>query len=179
MTLNRADFYDAELRRYNEHFRAAVNVGPQDHVLDIGCGAGQSTREAARAAIEGSVLGVDISEELLQVARQRSAEDELYNIVFELGDAQVHAFPAAYFDLCISRFGVMFFADPVAAFTNIGRALRPDARLVLLVWQGHDRNEAPGAIRKALGAPPPASTAGADPFSLGDPGRTEAILTAA
>ena len=73
----------------------------------------------------------------------------------------------------------MFFADPVAAFTNLRHALRPDARLVLLVWQEHDRNEGPGAIRQALGAPPPVSPAGADPFSLGDPRRTKAILTTA
>lgn len=124
-------------------------------------------------------MGVDISRVAIEEARRLSEAEGLGNVTYFKADAQVHPFPAAHFDLCISRFGVMFFADPVTAFTNLRRALRPDARLVLLVWQGHDRNEAPGAIRKALGAPPPASTAGANPFSLGDPGRTEAILTAA
>lgn len=85
-------------------------------------------------------------------------------------DAQVHPFPPAAFDLCISRFGTMFFADPVAAFTNIGRALRPSARLVMLVRQTRERNEWPGEIRQALGAPTAVSSgAGWTPFSLGDP----------
>lgn len=176
MAFNRADFYDAELRRYNEHFQAALNIGPRDRVLDIGCGAGQSTRDAARATEKGSVLGVDVSQELLQVARQRSAKDRLRNIAFELGDAQVHAFPVAHFDLCISRFGVMFFADPVAAFANIARAMRPGARIVLLVWQSQDRNEWATAIQNAL-APGSASPAAAA-FSLADPAVTTRVLTA-
>jgi ubiquinone/menaquinone biosynthesis C-methylase UbiE len=71
MALDCADFYDKELRRHNEHFRAAVQAGIGDRVLDIGCGAGQTTREAARVAVEGSVLGVDVSAEMLEVARRR------------------------------------------------------------------------------------------------------------
>jgi SAM-dependent methyltransferase len=178
MGFNRTDFYDAELRRHDECFRAALKVGPRDRVLDIGCGAGQSTREAARAAREGSVLGVDISGEMLQVARRRSAAEGLRNVAFELADAQDHAFPPAHFDLCISRFGVMFFADPTAAFTNIARAMRPGARLVLMVWQGRERNEWSTAIQHALApeAPPPAS---APAFSLGDRATTTRLLTAA
>jgi ubiquinone/menaquinone biosynthesis C-methylase UbiE len=177
MPFNRADFYDAELRRHNERFRAALDIGPRDRVLDIGCGAGQSTREAARAAIDGRVLGVDVSEELIRVARARSAEEGLRNVGFTLGDAQVHAFPAELFDLCISRFGVMFFANPAVAFTTIGRAMRPGARLVFLVWQGRDRNEWATAIQEALtpgSAPSPAAT-----FSLGDPTATTELLAAA
>jgi SAM-dependent methyltransferase len=83
-----------------------------------------------------------------------------------------------HFDLCISRFGTMFFADPVAAFTNIGRALRPAARLVLLVWQERDRNEWATAIRQTLPAAS-ATPRGPDPFSLADPTVTEGILAAA
>ncbi|WP_034159851.1 class I SAM-dependent methyltransferase [Sphingomonas sp. ERG5] len=177
--MNRADFYDAELRRHNERFRAALEIGMRDRVLDIGCGAGQSAREAAGAAIEGSVLGVDVSEDMLRIARDRSAEAGLRNVSFELGDAQVHAFEPAHFDLCISRFGTMFFADPVAAFTNIGRALRPGGRLVLMVWQRRDRNEWAVAIHDALdpgGMPPTGATSA---FSLGDRADTTRILTAA
>src|SRR4029453_11787115 len=74
-------------------------------------------------------------------------------------DAQTHPFPAAHFDMCISRFGTTFFTDPVAAFANIGRALRPGARLVLLVWQAHARNEGAPAIRDSL----PAGTAAPAP----------------
>jgi ubiquinone/menaquinone biosynthesis C-methylase UbiE len=112
MVLNCAEFYDAELRRHNEVFRAAVKAGTRDRVLDIGCGSGQSSRDAARFAVEGSVLGVDVSAEMLEFARRRSADEGLRNVAFERGNAQLLAFPPAGFDLCISRFGVMFFADP-------------------------------------------------------------------
>ncbi|MFD0903440.1 class I SAM-dependent methyltransferase [Actinomadura sediminis] len=174
--------YDAELRLHNEHFRAAARVGPRDRVLDIGCGTGRSTREAARAAVHGSAVGVDVSARMLERARRLTDDQGQANVAYEQADAQVHRFPPAHFDLCISRFGVMFFADPVAAFTNIGRALRPRARLVLLVWQGRDRNEWASAIRRPLPAatpepaPPPR---GPDPFSLADPAIAEGVLTAA
>ncbi|MGY1495259.1 class I SAM-dependent methyltransferase [Streptomyces sp. QTS52] len=170
--------YDAELRLHNELFRAAARVGPRDRVLDIGCGTGQSTREAARAAVNGSAVGVDLSAPMLERARRLSDDQGLANITYEQADAQVHRFPPTRFDLCISRFGTMFFTDPVAAFTNIGRALRPAARLVLLVWQERDRNEWATAIRRTLTATS-AAPHGPDPFSLADPAVTEGILTAA
>ncbi|GAA3926533.1 class I SAM-dependent methyltransferase [Actinoplanes auranticolor] len=170
--------YDAELRLHNEVFRAAARVGAHDRVLDIGCGTGQTTREAARAAVHGSVTGVDVSAQMLERARRLSDEQGLRTITFQQADAQIHPFPPAHFDLCISRFGTMFFADPVAAFTNIGRALRPGARLVLLVWQDRDRNEWATAIRRAL-TPAAVPTRGPDPFSLADPAVTEGILAAA
>jgi ubiquinone/menaquinone biosynthesis C-methylase UbiE len=177
-SLDRAAFYDAELRRHQEHFRAALNVGPTDRVLDIGCGAGLTTREAACSAVEGSVVGVDVSAEMLEIARRRSAEAGLRNITFELGDAQTHGFPAAHFDLCVSRFGTMFFADPVAAFANFGQAMRPGARLVMMVWQGRERNEWAVAIQDALTSAcvSPANVSPA--FSLGDRAVTTRILTA-
>jgi SAM-dependent methyltransferase len=170
--------YDAELRLHNELFRDAARVGSGDRVLDIGCGTGQSTREAARAAVAGSALGVDTSAPMLERARQLSDDEGLANITFEHADAQVHPFPPTRFDLCISRFGTMFFANPVAAFTNIGSALRPAARLVLLVWQQRDRNEWATTIRQTLtGAA--ATPRGPDPFSLAEPTVTEGILAAA
>jgi ubiquinone/menaquinone biosynthesis C-methylase UbiE len=179
MGFNRTDFYDAELKRLDECFRAALKVGSRDRVLDIGCGAGQSTREAARAAREGSVVGVDISEDMLQVARRRSAEEGLRNVEFVLADAQDHAFPAAHFDLCISRSGVMFFADPIAAFARIAGAMRPDARLVLMVWQGRERNQWSTAIQRALVAEDAPSASAPATFSLGDRAATTRLLTAA
>ncbi|MFE3360621.1 class I SAM-dependent methyltransferase, partial [Streptomyces californicus] len=133
--------YDAELRLHNVHLRAAAGVGVRDRVLDIGCGAGGTTREAARDAVEGAVLGVDVSEVMVEQARRTSVEEGLGNVGFEVADAQGHPFAAGAFDLCISRFGVMFFVDPVAAFRNIGRALRPGGRLVVMVWQGSEHNE--------------------------------------
>ncbi len=176
------DFYDAELRLHNAHLRVAANVGPHDRVLDIGCGTGQTTREAARAAVHGSALGVDLSALMLERARPLSEDAGLRNVTYLEADAQTHPFPPAHFDLCISRFGTMFFADPVAAFANIGRALRPGARLVLLVWQDHDRNEWAAAIRDALTAgatalPPTTNHPG--PFSLADPAIIADILAAA
>jgi SAM-dependent methyltransferase len=172
-----ADLFDAEVRPHNERFRAAAGVRPHDRVLDVGCGTGQSTRDAARAAYLGSVLGVDLSAAALELARRRSQDEGLGNVEY-----QVHPFPPAHFDRCISRFGAMFFADPVAAFTNIGRALRPGGRLVLLVWQDRDRNEWSSAVRQAVtgGTATPAPPAGGQhPFSLADPAVAEDTLAAA
>lgn len=174
-----ADFYDAELSRHNLHLRAAARVRTHDRILDIGCGAGQTTREAALAATQGSAVGVDTSAEMLEIARQRSAEAGLGNISFELGDAQTHDFPAAGFDLCISRFGVMFFADPPAAFTNIAHAMRPGGRIAWMVWQNQERNEWSGAIRNALAPGSRIPENAGKPFSLGDPTIAKELLSTA
>jgi SAM-dependent methyltransferase len=173
------DFYDAELRAHHEHLRAAYGISPGHEVVDIGCGTGLTTREAARAAAPGRAVGVDVSERMLERARQLTAAERVDNVRYELGDAQVHRFEPAGFDVAISRFGTMFFADPAAAFANIAAALRPDARLVLLVWQRREDNEWSRAIDAALGdagKPPPP---GADPFSLGDAEATARILEGA
>ena len=124
--------YDVELRAHHEDLRAAYRISPGDEVVDIGCGTGLTTREAARAAAPGRVVGVDVSERMLQRARQATAAERLDNVRYELGDAQVHRFEPPGFDVAISRFGTMFFSDPVAAFANIAAALRPGARLLLL-----------------------------------------------
>ena len=171
--------FEAEDRRPNERFRAAAAVGPHDRVLDIGCGTGKSTRDAARAATSGSALGVDLSARMLAEAARLARNEGLHNVTFRQADAQVHRFPPEHFDLCISRFGSMFFADPVAAFANIGRALRPGARLVLLVWQARDRNEWSRAIREAVADDPAAPAPVSAAFSLADPAVTETILASA
>lgn len=165
-----AAVFDAEVRRQNERFRAAAAVKPAEDVLDVGCGTGESTREAALAG--ATVLGVDVSEQAIARAR------ELGGASFEVADAQTHPFPAAAFDVVLSRFGTMFFADPPAAFANLARALRPGGRLVLLVWQERARNEWYSVLHDALApgsTPPPAGPH----FSLGDPGRTTALLEGA
>jgi SAM-dependent methyltransferase len=179
MTPNCADFYDAELARHNRHLAAAAGIGPRERVLDVGCGAGQTTRQAARAAVDGEAVGVDTSAPMLEVARRRCAEEGLHNAAFEHGDAQVHPFPAARYDVCISRFGVMFFADPAAAFAHLGRALRPGARLVWMVWQAQERNEWSVAVRRALAADAAPTRDALAPFSLGDAAATAALLRAA
>ena len=170
------DFYDAELRAHHEHLRAAYGISPGDDVVDIGCGTGLTTREAARAAAPGRVVGVDVSERMLERARQLTDAERLDNVRYELGDAQGHRFDPAGFDVAISRFGTMFFSDPAAAFANIAAALRPGGRLVLLVWQRHEHNEWARAIDAALGdaAQPPQPDA--DPFSLGDPEAAARLL---
>jgi ubiquinone/menaquinone biosynthesis C-methylase UbiE len=168
-TPNGLDFYDAELRAHHEYLRAAYGIRPVDEGVDIGCGTGLTTREAARAAAPGRVVGIDVSARMLARARQVTAAERLENVCYELGDAQVHRFDPARFDVAISRFGTMFFSDSAAAFANIAAALRPGARLVLLVWQRHDDNEWARAIDAALGDAAQPAPPGADAFSLGDP----------
>jgi SAM-dependent methyltransferase len=174
--------YDAELRRYDEVLRRAFGVQPGDRVLDIGCGTGRTTRQAARTARAGSALGVDVSASAIGRARELARAEGLRNVTFEHADAQVHRFPEERFDLAVSRFGTMFFADPRAAFANIGRALRPSGRLVMLVWQAGELNEWDVAIRQALAGPEGAAASvsgGPDPFSLADPPAVAETLEAA
>jgi SAM-dependent methyltransferase len=174
--------YDAEVQLHSEVLRGALGVQAHEHVLDVGCGSGQITREAARMAQAGSALGVDISASAIERARVLAQALEIHNVTFECADAQVHAFPQEHFDLAMSRFGTMFFDDPAAAFGNVGRALRPDGRLVMMVWQTAGRNEWEVAIRQALAGTegsPAAASAGADAFSLADPPAVTRILEAA
>ena len=174
--------YDAELQRHNEVLRRAAGVQLRDNVLDIGCGSGQTTRQAARAAQAGSALGVDVSEPAIERARDIAVAEGLHNATFEQANAQVHDFAADHFDLAISRFGTMFFDDPVAAFANIRRALRPDGRLVTMVWQASERNEWDRAIHRSVGSVDAALPSGPetpDPFSLSDPQVVWEILQAA
>jgi SAM-dependent methyltransferase len=178
-----ADRFDRAVAAYHERLMSAAAISAGERVLDIGCGTGQTTRDAARAASRrGSALGIDLSSRMLDVARARAIGEGLENVAFEQADAQVHAFDAASFDVAISRTGAMFFGDPVAAFRNIARALRPGARLVLVTWQSLAENEwireITGALTggRARSGPP---VDGPGPFSLSDPGRVHAVLDAA
>ena len=174
--------YDAELRRHNGVLRRAAGVQRRDHVLDIGCGTGQTTREAAHTAQAGSALGVDVSAPAIGRARELARAQGMRNVTFEQADAQVRRFPQEHFDLAISRFGTMFFGDPGAAFANIGRALRPAGRLVMMVWQAAELNEWEVAICRALeaaGEPMAVPPGGPDPFSLADPPCVEQLLESA
>jgi SAM-dependent methyltransferase len=173
------DFYDIELAAHHEHLRGAYGISAGHEVLDVGCGTGLTTREAARAAAAGHVVGVDVSDRMLERARQLTAAEGLGNIEYLLADAEVHRFEPARFDVAISRFGTMFFSDPAAAFGNVAAALRPEARLVLLTWQRREDNEWVRAIAAALGAAPEQPPPGADPFSLGDAEATANLLEGA
>jgi SAM-dependent methyltransferase len=174
-----ADHYERVAAELWGAFLATVPVGEGDSVLDIGCGTGKSTRTVARLAARGSVLGVDLSSQMLQRARAAVAEAGLDNVAFEQADAQVHPFDAESFDLAISSFGAMFFDDPVAAFGNVRRALRPGGRLALLAWQPLAANEWLVAVRTALAVgrtlpEPPTGLPG--PFGLADPDHCRTVL---
>lgn len=154
---------------------------PGHHLLDLGCGAGGTTLElAARVAPRGSVLGVDIAEGMLGGARRRAKERGVDIVEFLCADVQVHDLGEQRFDGAYSRFGVMFFEDPVAAFSNVRRVLRPGAPLVFACWQTVFDNEwmlLPGAATMSvLGELPLPGPDQPGPFSLGDPTKLEAVL---
>lgn len=177
-----ADRFEATGVHIWERFLKEVPIAASDRVLDIGCGTGESTRDAARLATQGFVLGVDLSSKMLGFARDRCRAEGLTNVEFEQADAQVHPFSAGSFDVAISSFGTMFFNDPVAAFANIGRAVKPDGRLAMLTWQALEKNEWLTAIRGALavGRDLPAPPSGAPgPFGLADPDHIRGVLAAA
>ena len=174
--------YEATSRRHGRRLLNAAHITADEHVLDIGCGCGESTRDAARAAVSGMALGVDLSARMIARARERSRAEGLTNVRFEQADAQVYLFDRQVFDLAISRFGAMFFGDPVAAFRNIGRALRPGGRLALLSWRELGKNEWLLAIREALAAgrtlpEPPVGAPG--PFGLAEADAVRRILAEA
>jgi SAM-dependent methyltransferase len=127
-------------------------------------------------AAAGTVLGVDISAPVLELARRLTDREGLRTVSYRLADAQVDGLGPIRYDVCISCFGAMFFAGPVAAFTNIARALRPGARLALLAWQAPERNEWYREIDQAIGG---TSARGARMFSLADQRATAGILAAA
>jgi SAM-dependent methyltransferase len=165
-----------------EQLLTAARPAAGEQVLDIGCGTGQTTRDAARRASAGGALGVDLSAEMIALARRLAAAEGLGNARFEQADAQIYPFGQGSFDLAISRTGAMFFGDPHAAFANIARALRSGGRLALLSWQPLPANEWVAEFTAALAAgrdlptPPPLAPG---PFALADPDRVRQLLTGA
>ncbi|USQ95683.1 class I SAM-dependent methyltransferase [Caulobacter sp. RL271] len=160
--------------------RADLRAG--ERVLDIGCGAGATTFEAAwRVGPQGLAVGADISGALLQLARQRAGEAGLEGVDFVQADAQTHVFDPP-FDAIISRFGVMFFPDPFAAFENLRRAVRPGGRLVFASWRSAEDNAIAGVPLEAaapfLPSVPVFETDAPGRFGLADPDRTRTILEA-
>ena len=182
MWTDHADRYDRANRRIRQRLLDTLQVGRGDRALDLGCGTGDATRVVARRAPDGQITGIDLSTRMLDLARQRSAAERLDNVTFVRGDAQVHPFEPGAFDLVFSSFGGMFFSDPVAAFTNIARGLRPGGSLALLTWRSLPENEWLVALRGAvalgrdLPVPPPDAPT---PFALADPERVRAILGSA
>jgi SAM-dependent methyltransferase len=154
---------------------------PGQHLLDLGCGAGSTTRAlAARVAPGGAVLGVDIAEGMVEGARRRAGAEGVTNVEFVCADAQAHDFGTGRLDGAYSRFGVMFFEDPAAPFANVRRALRPGAALVFVCWQTVFDNEwmlVPGAAAMTVVGPLPVAAPGEPgPFSLAEPDRLHELL---
>ncbi|XVQ13770.1 class I SAM-dependent methyltransferase [Spirillospora sp. CA-255316] len=177
------DRYDTLNGAFNDRLLEAAAIGERDRVLDIGCGNGQVTRLAARRARLGRATGVDLSGPMLARARACAEEEGMPNVTFERGDAQVHPFGAGAYDVAISRFGIMFFADPVAAFGNVHRALAGDGRLAFLCMDDL-ADTALGTVLSALTPflPKPEPVTGparTGPTSLADPDHVDAVLTAA
>jgi ubiquinone/menaquinone biosynthesis C-methylase UbiE len=160
---------------------AGASPGETAHVLDIGCGAGATTLALARRlGPRGLCLGVDISAPLLAAARARAATEQLTTAQFREADAQTHEFEAGAFDAVVSRFGVMFFDDPVAAFANIRRAARPGAALTFVAWRSPADNPFLSAAARAV-APLLPSVRAPDPtapgqFAFADGARVRSIL---
>ncbi|MGW1354597.1 class I SAM-dependent methyltransferase [Streptomyces sp. NPDC002409] len=171
--------YNGMMGSFNAPLLTAADITAQNWVLDVGCGTGQTTRLAAQRAHDGNVVGIDLSEPMLERARRDAAAEGLDNVTFEQGDAQVHPFPDRGFDVLISRGGVMFFADHVAAFTHLRHALVPAGRLAFLGPQpaGPDSSyaRATAALSPFLREASPASRGMG---SLLDPARIRQVLAA-
>jgi SAM-dependent methyltransferase len=167
-----------------EQLLAAARAQPGERVLDIGCGTGVTTEPFGHAVgRQGHVTAVDISQPMLDAARQRIAEAGLDNVTLLLADAQVHEFPAGEFDLVTSRLGVMFFADPLTAFRNLFKALRPGGRLRMAVWatvaESLQQSLPIEVAIRHLGPPAPASPRAPGPNAYGDREYLRGILDGA
>jgi SAM-dependent methyltransferase len=174
---------DRQIGPHGERALALLAALPGERVLDLGCGCGDSSLAlAARVAPGGQVLGLDLSEPMLARARERAAAAGLSNASFRAADAQTAALEPASFDAAFSRFGVMFFADPVAAFRNVRGALRPGGRLAFVCWRPVAENDwvlvPMAAAAPHLSLPPPAAPDAPGPFSFGAAERVRGILEA-
>lgn len=170
---------DASLDRLAMPLIDAAQVKVNERVIDVGCGCGSTTIQLGdTVGLKGEVLGIDISEPMVTFARRRAAAHP--QVRFDLVDAAVATFDTRAYDLVFSRFGVMFFRDPVKAFVNLRRALKADGRLAFLCWQPIEANEwALMAARAALTILPPPRPPDPDqpgPFALADPNRLRSIL---
>ncbi len=177
-----SDDIDALIAPFGDRALEAAAAAPGERVLDVGCGCGPTTAALAESVGgSGGVLGIDVSGPMLGVARARGAG--LPQLDFLQADAQVHDFSGSPFDLVFSRFGVMFFADPAAAFGNLRGALQPSGRLVFVCWQAPELNPwmigPAAAAAKHVPAPEPPPPGAPGPFSLSDADHLSGLLEAA
>lgn len=172
---------DRQLAPAGEAGLRALAAQPGEQVLDLGCGAGATTAEIARAVgPEGGVTAVDVSPDLLAAARARPGCEQ---VSFIEGDAAELALPEAAFDALFSRFGCMFFAEPLRGFANLHRAMRPGGRAVLVVWRDMGRNPwaaIPAAVgAELLGPAEPPAPGAPGPFAWAEPDIFHPILEGA
>lgn len=175
---------DATFNAITQRLYTLAAASPGEHVLDVGCGTGATTMALARSVgADGSVVGLDISRPMLARAEARTQEAGLRNIRYMLADAQTHGFAANSFDLVASRFGVMFFADPVAAFANLRSGLRARGRLACACWAAVARNPWFHVAREAavarLGQPTPTAPTAPGPMAFADVDYVRGILAKA
>jgi SAM-dependent methyltransferase len=178
--------HDATLEPWARVLAEAAGVRPGERVLDVGCGCGATTLAAATSSgPDGAAVGLDLSEQMLARARELAEAAGIANARFVAGDAQVDdlAADAPPYDVVISRFGVMFFDDPVAAFANMARATRPGGRLAMVVWAPLSEQEwllvPGGAALPHLGFLDVGAEGGPGMFALSEPDRITEVLGAA
>jgi ubiquinone/menaquinone biosynthesis C-methylase UbiE len=170
---------DAVLAPVADALLAAARLTAGEDVLDVGCGCGITTLAAAHAVAPGTATGLDLSEPMLDLARQRTCEEPA---TFLQADAQTHRFDSNAYDIIISRFGTMFFDDPVAAFSNLATAMRPRGRMCLATWQPLAANDwllVPGAVLVRYGSLPDTGGNAPGMFAQSDPIAVTEVLEAA
>ena len=172
---------DTQLETLGRTAMERARLAPGERVLDVGCGCGATSRAlAARVGPSGSVHGVDISTPMLERAAALAREAGLRSVRYTNADAQTHRFEPASADVLFSRFGVMFFADPPAAFRNLRGALRPGGRLAFVCWRPLAENPwllVPlGAAAQHIQLPPPPAPGAPGPFAFADSDRVRGIL---
>jgi len=182
--VQRAEIQEARNIEVADLVLRQAQARPGEQVLDVGCGPGATAIPLAAAVRPtGQVTGADISEPMLGLLRERIVERGIANLTPLLADAQTHAFPPAGFDLVTSRFGVMFFADPFAAFRNLCAATKPGGRLCMAVWAGMDGNthwKIPFEIAvRLVGPPKPQPPHAPGPMAFRDPDYLRRILSEA
>lgn len=182
--LKRHETVDRQIAPFGRQAMDRADIRAGQRVLDVGCGCAETTIELAhRIGDSGFVTGIDISLLLIETARTLARKSGLANVRFETADAQTFGFPAEDFDLVFSRFGVMFFDDPEAAFANLRGALRPSGRLTFVCWPAPRDNQFMtipiAAASRHIALPEPGDPDAPGPFAFADPQRVRRILSSA
>jgi SAM-dependent methyltransferase len=175
---------DEQLGALGRRAMDQTGVASGERAIDVGCGCGDTTIELGRrVGPQGTVMGIDLSAPMLERAATQARAAQLANVRFANADAQTHRFAPGQCDLVFSRFGVMFFADPAAAFTNLYAALRPGGRVAFVCWQSLRENPwlaLPLEVAaRYITLPPPPTPGAPGPFSFADAERVRGILAQA